>query len=466
MNKLELTVLSGISGGDIFRFDLDSDKSKIGIGRSPDNDLVLQDPTVSRHHAEISRKGTDFILADLGSSHGTVHMGFNVKPGEGGSRKLADGDEFKVGEAIFRANFEAIEAPVEQAEEDSSTDDRASVLQKRNSLKNKKVIGVAVLAVVLLVVLLWPGKKPPARQLSKVAMTLPQERVVGYLNTGRKKRQRDYSHKAQAMFSLPAADLVIEFEYKSASAVDVFIDESLIGQLDSSPEGWKYFDIVARDPLVGKERKLIFKNRSYAAAKKGGVPIKKWAVRNIRATPITRNDEKNLNDQLEKAIASAVALDKTPERLFSLIRQLHVALLEATAEVSRDAEVLEAPIESSFPGSIEVQQELKGILAERLSPETEFTNEVLARHLRVLSSLTGRLEAELWRRVNNRYSSAKVAAKSKNGMAAYDHLQATMAMFPDETDFRWVLAKRMLHNKRIVPSKIRKNPNKFRKKGR
>lgn len=41
------------------------------IGRKLDNDLVLQDPTISRYHAEIVYEENQFLLKDLNSSGGT-----------------------------------------------------------------------------------------------------------------------------------------------------------------------------------------------------------------------------------------------------------------------------------------------------------------------------------------------------------------------------------------------------------
>lgn len=46
-------------------------KSITKIGRKLDNDLVLQDTTISRNHAEIHFSENQFILKDLGSSGGT-----------------------------------------------------------------------------------------------------------------------------------------------------------------------------------------------------------------------------------------------------------------------------------------------------------------------------------------------------------------------------------------------------------
>lgn len=41
------------------------------IGRNLENDLVINDPAISRHHAEIHYEGSQFLLRDLNSSGGT-----------------------------------------------------------------------------------------------------------------------------------------------------------------------------------------------------------------------------------------------------------------------------------------------------------------------------------------------------------------------------------------------------------
>ena len=46
-------------------------KDKISLGRSKDNDLVLLDNTVSRHHAEIRKSDKGHVIVDLGSYNGT-----------------------------------------------------------------------------------------------------------------------------------------------------------------------------------------------------------------------------------------------------------------------------------------------------------------------------------------------------------------------------------------------------------
>lgn len=57
---------------------------RVVIGRADDCDVVLDDPSVSRHHAEIaSRPGSAPVLEDLGSANGTFVNGRRIRPGLG-----------------------------------------------------------------------------------------------------------------------------------------------------------------------------------------------------------------------------------------------------------------------------------------------------------------------------------------------------------------------------------------------
>ena len=75
VTKCALVVLSGPRRGaeklietDVFR-----------VGKSPDNELVLDDETVSRNHCEIVREARGYLLRDLGSTNGTVLDGAEIK---------------------------------------------------------------------------------------------------------------------------------------------------------------------------------------------------------------------------------------------------------------------------------------------------------------------------------------------------------------------------------------------------
>jgi pSer/pThr/pTyr-binding forkhead associated (FHA) protein len=53
-------------------------KAVIRIGRRLENDLVIDDPRVSRNHAQIRANEGQYVLADLGSTGGTFVNGSRV----------------------------------------------------------------------------------------------------------------------------------------------------------------------------------------------------------------------------------------------------------------------------------------------------------------------------------------------------------------------------------------------------
>ncbi len=62
------------------------------IGRLSDNDVVLDDADVSRHHAVISDTGTSFVITDLRSANGVSVQGRRIR----GSVALADRDRIRI----------------------------------------------------------------------------------------------------------------------------------------------------------------------------------------------------------------------------------------------------------------------------------------------------------------------------------------------------------------------------------
>lgn len=67
------------------------------VGRTPDNDVVVGDPSVSRHHCTISATEDGFLLTDLHATNGTKVNGQLVS-----HWRLSDGDRLQVGDAEFR----------------------------------------------------------------------------------------------------------------------------------------------------------------------------------------------------------------------------------------------------------------------------------------------------------------------------------------------------------------------------
>ena len=62
------------------------------IGRLDDNDIVLDDAKVSRHHAVIIDTGTSFVITDLRSANGVDVGGQRIR----GTATLADGDRIRI----------------------------------------------------------------------------------------------------------------------------------------------------------------------------------------------------------------------------------------------------------------------------------------------------------------------------------------------------------------------------------
>lgn len=68
------------------------------IGRSPDNDLTLEESGVSRYHCKILPQDDGLIIVDLGSSNGTRVNGELISE----SHPITDADTIQVGQTDFR----------------------------------------------------------------------------------------------------------------------------------------------------------------------------------------------------------------------------------------------------------------------------------------------------------------------------------------------------------------------------
>jgi pSer/pThr/pTyr-binding forkhead associated (FHA) protein len=83
-----LLVLRGAGVGG--RYLLDAAETK--IGRDINNEICLDDITVSRSHALISRSAEGYFVKDLGSLNGTYLNAVSIK-----ETKVANGDEIQIG---------------------------------------------------------------------------------------------------------------------------------------------------------------------------------------------------------------------------------------------------------------------------------------------------------------------------------------------------------------------------------
>lgn len=94
----ELHVIKGISEGRSF----DIDRAIMFIGRSPENDIQIKDPSISRRHAEITKRGERIFIKDLNSQNGTWICGNQIEPGY--ESEVADGSPIAIGKVILSLN--------------------------------------------------------------------------------------------------------------------------------------------------------------------------------------------------------------------------------------------------------------------------------------------------------------------------------------------------------------------------
>jgi pSer/pThr/pTyr-binding forkhead associated (FHA) protein len=136
------------------------DRDALTIGRLPDNDLVLDRPGVSRHHARVERQGNGFVIQDLNSGNGT-----RVGAARIDKHVLADGDAIRIGDArlIYKAAF--------------SCDD-LTVIEQRHKPALRPVVIVPGLGGSKLwrgSQLVWPNVRYLLFHLDQLAMSTPLE---------------------------------------------------------------------------------------------------------------------------------------------------------------------------------------------------------------------------------------------------------------------------------------------------
>jgi len=91
-DKILLVVIKGPSIGEKFFIN----RQVLNIGRSSESDILLDDITVSRHHAVIEKKDSAYIIKDLESLNGTYINGNIVN-----EKELSNGDRIQIGKYVF-----------------------------------------------------------------------------------------------------------------------------------------------------------------------------------------------------------------------------------------------------------------------------------------------------------------------------------------------------------------------------
>ncbi|SFI01577.1 Serine/threonine protein kinase [Tindallia magadiensis] len=134
----------------------------INIGRSADNDIVIQEETISRHHARLTLENGQWYLQDLGSTHGTFMDGNPVKE----ATLLKESTYIKISHTTFYFNGKHLLSErgevlhtlqkYEKALSSNPVGQQAAFLENTNTAsKRLMIMGGVILLMVTLVILVY-----------------------------------------------------------------------------------------------------------------------------------------------------------------------------------------------------------------------------------------------------------------------------------------------------------------------
>src|SRR5512143_1612560 len=111
--SFKLSVRQGPRPNLVFELDADS----YAIGREAGNEIVIEDPQVSRRHAQLTRQGTSYVIEDIGSTNGTYVNGKRVTA----PVLLSDGDMVGLADTVVLA----VQAPLADSQDATAVSDAA-----------------------------------------------------------------------------------------------------------------------------------------------------------------------------------------------------------------------------------------------------------------------------------------------------------------------------------------------------
>ena len=74
----------------------DLEQAEVFVGRDLGNDIVVNDPEISRRHARLYKHGDHYLIEDLGSTNGTIVNGQKIR----GPKQLTNHDYIAMGQNI------------------------------------------------------------------------------------------------------------------------------------------------------------------------------------------------------------------------------------------------------------------------------------------------------------------------------------------------------------------------------
>lgn len=116
---------------------------QLTIGRKPDNDLVIDNPAVSGHHARVVKEEGGFAIEDLGSTNGTFLNDAKVQ-----KQKLKNTDCINIGKHALIFQDEVAPPPPPPPPPKESDSDKTMILDTAKQKELLKALGTVKTAAV------------------------------------------------------------------------------------------------------------------------------------------------------------------------------------------------------------------------------------------------------------------------------------------------------------------------------
>jgi len=289
--RFSIVIVRGPSVGETYSFD----QSIVSIGRTAaENDLVLNDRSITGKHARITVERGRVYLQDLKSTNGTYYNGAALQVGE--KVRLEHRDEFSLGKVVLEY-LELKDAGTDSADRDVAADEVPArdgkvkktpgtgvmSLLKRKSVRISLITFIIFFAVILgLKIFSEPEIIVGPPNLSKKPIFLPASDVYGYTKS-------IHTRPHQAIFKFTAKSERIDLIYEVGGVdydgeISIILNRTKIANAPLAIKSWSDEQVLylPRKLLVKNgENILVFKHTKNPPGKE------KWAVRNLRIEFLT-----------------------------------------------------------------------------------------------------------------------------------------------------------------------------------
>jgi FHA domain len=435
VEEIRFSVVQGASVGSQVTFA--PEPRSVKIGRALDNDIVINDPAVSRAHARVDIGAEGARIQDLGSAGGVEKMGFRLGAAP---EPLVSGDEFKIGGAILRYELLLKKSAVRRATEETKKK-RPSLPPPRELVEGllkvlarvgldtpvKQIVALAVVAV-LLVVAFWPGKPGLPPQASGAPTPISYDGVIGFVPGG------DESHLDGAVFDMPAQDdgEALYFKVNAPYGLDIRVGKQVVSSLKPAAE-WQEFVLllIPRAVAPNGSPRIILDNLGYSPAQGRVDPAaaKGWAVSRMWIARVTSGTTLGAQLTGEATILEVLSVQvvEEPKALYRLVAGLRSLTLGMMKVAGRPAVLVGIPVAAK--GNI-VTPPLK---AARAALEAGEMGPALDKLTQALAGAEGTLSREFRERINALQLMQKRGASKEAGALLF----ALEGWIPETSDPRY-----------------------------